>query len=512
MKRYSIEKITTILIILLGIIISSVQFINNRSLWQDEAALALNIINRNSCELLKPLDYVQVAPILFLQIEKLFSTIWPNSEYGLRLFPLLCFWASIFFFYKIIKRLSDNIYARIVALSFFCMGYMLVYYSSEVKQYMSDVFIFLCISYCVIREYRKERNKYWLSGIIGIIAVFLSNVAPVILFTCGLYLVSDCFVQKKKITPLLAVFSTWLSAFLLYYYFFIYEHPLQNIMVKYWYNVNAFLPLNPFSGDFYKFLIQTIPTRIFTTLFFDYNESIGIRRLVVFSMILLFIAGLVKLVWSRRIKIVILACTPILLHLFLSAFQLYPFERRLILYTIPGMIIVCSIGFGYILNIISFKLQIEKFRYFVVIVVMLLICLPSFARFPSKHIEVKDGIKYIQENMEKSKSIYSFLFASQIFQYYKEIGFVSNEVNIISDKKVKLTDIGYYMVENGEYLHSDQYINYLKTQLHNKVWLLLHAINDNEKYIINKLDSLGYNKIEEFRTKGSSVYLYDFGE
>jgi hypothetical protein len=40
-----------------GITLSLIQFIYNRCLWRDEASLALNIINKNSLELLKPLDY-----------------------------------------------------------------------------------------------------------------------------------------------------------------------------------------------------------------------------------------------------------------------------------------------------------------------------------------------------------------------------------------------------------------------------------------------------------------------
>ncbi len=62
-------------ILLSGVTLSLFQFIYNRSLWRDEAGLALHIINKNGLELLKPLDYRQVAPILFLQLEKLFSIL-----------------------------------------------------------------------------------------------------------------------------------------------------------------------------------------------------------------------------------------------------------------------------------------------------------------------------------------------------------------------------------------------------------------------------------------------------
>ncbi len=52
-------------IIYFGILVRVVQYLSNRSLWNDEAALALNIVNRSYLELLQPLDYDQGAPIGF---------------------------------------------------------------------------------------------------------------------------------------------------------------------------------------------------------------------------------------------------------------------------------------------------------------------------------------------------------------------------------------------------------------------------------------------------------------
>jgi 4-amino-4-deoxy-L-arabinose transferase-like glycosyltransferase len=161
-------KFTVAAILIMGILASLMQFICNRSMYADEALLAFNIMQKNSFELLQPLDYVQVAPVLFLQIEKIFSMILPNSEYGLRLFPLLCFWASIYFFYQIAGKLFNNVFALIIALSFFCLGHIFIYYSSEVKQYMSDVFVLLCIFYFLLKDYKKDTTRYYLLGIIGV--------------------------------------------------------------------------------------------------------------------------------------------------------------------------------------------------------------------------------------------------------------------------------------------------------------------------------------------------------
>ena len=58
------------LIILFGTLLRLTQYLSNRSLWLDEAFLALNIVNRSFLQLLKPLDNNQGAPIGFLMLEK----------------------------------------------------------------------------------------------------------------------------------------------------------------------------------------------------------------------------------------------------------------------------------------------------------------------------------------------------------------------------------------------------------------------------------------------------------
>ena len=183
-----IEKIFVFLIFSLGIAISLAQFLYNRSLWLDEAKLALNIINKNNIQLLFPLDYNQVAPILFLQVEKFFSLLLPNSEYGLRLFPLIAFWVSSYLFYKILNLIFKSSNIRIVGLSLFFFNATLVYYSSEVKQYMGDILVLLGLYYVVLKSYKNDKSKLYLLGILGVVSVFLSNVAPIILACIGLYL------------------------------------------------------------------------------------------------------------------------------------------------------------------------------------------------------------------------------------------------------------------------------------------------------------------------------------
>jgi hypothetical protein len=482
--KFNFEQKIINAILLSGITLSLVQFIYNRCLWRDEASLALNIINKNSLELLKPLDCNQVAPILFLQLEKLFSILLPNSEYGLRLLPLLCFWFSLYFFYRILKLTFKNYYTIIFALSLFVFNYNLIYYSSEVKQYMCDVLVLTSIYYFILKNYKKEENKYYLLGILGCVSIYLSNVTPIILFSIGVYLLYDSWIDKKIYFKHMAGVSiVWVITFLSYYYYFIHGHPTKNFMLTYW--SNAFMPHNLFSADFYLFLIDK-----FKMLF---DSPYGIMDKILFPV--LYLIGLVTLSIRRKTGILLIMLMPIFLQLLLSAFKLYPFDVRLILYTVPIVIIITSFGFEYLIDIIFTNLRIETVRLLAILIPLLLLFVLCSIGFPRQHEEIKRTIDYIQNNISKNDKIYVNYFASNAFKYYNDIQFMNISAPIIY---------------GSNWNNNEKYVNELKN-LKGRNWLLFVGFGDNDtSYIIKNLDSLGYNKIRTFVTYGSSTYLYDF--
>lgn len=250
-------NILLLFIIIAGVTVSILQFMHNRSLWLDESYLALNIINRDIIQLLQPLDYNQVAPIFFLLIEKVFSALFGYYEFGFRLFPLFCYWASIYFLYKIFRILNLNTYVIIISMSLFVFNGTIIYYSSEVKQYMTDVLVLSGMYYFTLKSYELSIKKYISLVVLGTISIFLSNVSPIILLCCGIYLLYSDFKGGWKDLKYIFITSTvWLIFFGVYFLFFIYQHPIKEFMLGYWSNEGAFMPINPLDIEFYKFLIR----------------------------------------------------------------------------------------------------------------------------------------------------------------------------------------------------------------------------------------------------------------
>ncbi|MDR1119890.1 MAG: glycosyltransferase family 39 protein [Dysgonamonadaceae bacterium] len=499
-KKYSFEEIILLLIVASGAILSLYQYLVNRSLWLDEACLALNIIQKSSIELLQPLDYDQAAPLLFLQIEKLFSMLIPNSEYGLRLFPLLCFLASIWFFYQIVKRHTFNFYAKVTALSIFVFNSSLLYYSSEIKPYITDVTVMLAIFYFAQKDYKKETVKYYILGIIGMLSFFLSTVAPIILLTCGFYLLYDKFFvnKKKKWKPLLLLAASWLFAFFPYYVLVVHNHPAKDFMVDYWSTEKGFLPLD---SSIFEYLL----TRLHWTLRSLSSFNVPFNTWVGWGMYILFFAGIYYMIWKKQILLMLFICMPVLVHLFLSVLKIYPYAvynsslgLKFIVYTLPNLIIICSIGFGLIAHLIYSKLKIKEYQILVIFIPIMFFLL----QIPDKRdIGAKKTINYIAENIKEDEHLYVMNTIANEFRYYSDIGFA----------KIKKEQICGYTTGIRT---SDALVNTIDEikQLRGKYWIFFRVYDDEEDYIANGLETLGYKEIKRFRNLGTAVFLYDFSE
>src|SRR5438067_470214 len=66
-------------LVLLAVLLRVAQYLANRSLWLDEASLALNVLNRGFSSLTGELDFNQGAPVGFLFAEKVLTILIGSS-------------------------------------------------------------------------------------------------------------------------------------------------------------------------------------------------------------------------------------------------------------------------------------------------------------------------------------------------------------------------------------------------------------------------------------------------
>jgi hypothetical protein len=198
--------------ILLGLALRLVQYAANRSLWFDEAMLALNILHRSAASLTATLDFNQVAPIGFLETEKLATHAFGASELALRLFPLLLGLASVPLFAFLAMRVLAPAAAALATFLFACAPGA-IYYSSEVKQYSGDVAVgvTLLALVLVLLDPSTSRRRRVAAAAVGAVAIPFSTASAFVVGGVAVTLVIRFFLRRDSVgRETVAAVGLWL--------------------------------------------------------------------------------------------------------------------------------------------------------------------------------------------------------------------------------------------------------------------------------------------------------------
>ena len=150
-------EILTLLLALGGILLRIEKAILDRSFRGDEAALASAIHNHSLYELLTvPLGGSVTAPLGFLAGEKLVVDLFGFQDFYYRLVPLIADCLSVVLMFFLAKILLGD-FGTAFAVGAFSLNRMLSFYSSDLKQYSTDVAIALCI-YLMVARYLKNKS------------------------------------------------------------------------------------------------------------------------------------------------------------------------------------------------------------------------------------------------------------------------------------------------------------------------------------------------------------------
>ena len=483
-------EIILVTFILLGVVISLMDLLHNKSLWLDEACLALNIVSRSYLELLTPLANNQSAPIGFLFTEKLLTNILGNHDWALRIFPFFSFIISIFLFYILNNRLLKSVKAALFSCALFSLNFLLISYSTGVKQYSIDVLVAILIVLSSLR-FNKNNLSIFLHTCIGAIAIWYSNVAVIVLITVAIYDIYFSLFnnEKNKLSIPISIFIPsfiWLVSFITYYLLFISNHPHTDNMVNYW--NSHFLPNNIFSQEFYTFLYDKV-RMIFAKLI--QTNDLWFIALTFYSI------GLFSLIKEKKINYLYILCFPIVVHLALSFFHLYPFEGRFLLYQIPFVIMPISYG------IIFISRHFNNYYVSEIITICLLLTY-TYGTFTGNfdEEEIKKSLSYVNTHISSEDHVYVYYSSRPAFKFYK-----NNYHNI---KKTNKIHFGSFSRGNPK-----KYISEINS-ISDDIWLIFsHMYTEwhpnkppetEEQFIIKNLISHNYTILFEAKFKDSSCY------
>lgn len=482
------------LLMLVGVLLRLRQYLTGRSLWADEAMLALNIVNRNITALFKPLDYDQGAPLGFLFVEKIFNIFLGRNEYALRLFPLLLGIFAMGLFYLLLKRVMHSHAGMLIALALFVFNPRLIYYSSEVKQYILDVFVtitLLLVAAPLLDEQTSKRNFVQLA-LAGVLTLWFSHPAVFVLAGIGLTLVVIYFSRHDRAGLLfvLGMGILWI-AIIGFLYLIILKDLRQNAyMQEYW--QAGFMPLPPWSN----------PVWFASVL----HENIGLQYGIPYAQYLvlgLMLAGWFYL-WMHQRNVAIALALILVMTLIASALELYPVLERMILFTIPiGLILIGkSIDWLYSLSPDRKSLNVV----IAVVIAGLLLYGPfttsvEYFLNPKYYEHIRPSMENLQSSWKDGDTLYVTNGAVPAFEYYAPM--------------YGLQEISYRTNQRQDYTYRQKITEQLDAlNGQPRVWILMSHVYEidgfNEQdFILEYLKQHGTRK-REFRVPGTSVYLYLF--
>jgi hypothetical protein len=484
-------------LLLIGIILRLRQYLSGRSLWADEAMLALNIVNRNFSQLFQPLDYDQGAPLGFLLVEKLFHAALGRTEFALRLFPLLAGLASLWLFHLLLvslrgahslRSVSTPRRSNLLALALFAVNPQLVYYTSEAKQYIMDVTVALGMFVIALPmlQGQFQRKNLILLMLAGMLALWFSHPALFVLAGIGVGLLIHLLQQRDRASLRWIIFIgvLWLGNLTLLYFINLRQLSRNDYLTDYW--TNGFLPLPPWRdfGWLNELMIY----------------QFGIHFVPLLVSILILVGWVAWLRESRTLAIAIAFTT--LFAFMASALRLYPVNARLSLFLIPLGILLL----GKAIEVAQHAMSFNKVASIAVAALLggylfLQPFVTSFNNFisPKYYEHIRPTMQVLADSWKDGDALFVTAWAEPAFRYYAPF-YGLEGVEITSN------EIGDY--PNGEQLKSrfDPLIG------EKRVWVLFSHVYEQEgfnerDFLVAYLDEIG-EKRREILKSGTSVYLF----
>ncbi|MBI2039463.1 glycosyltransferase family 39 protein [Candidatus Microgenomates bacterium] len=488
--------------IYLGVILRLKEYLADRSLWLDEAAFALFIIQRSFWELTQQMDPVY-ATIGFFWLEKLAVVIFGGSELSLRFFPLLSGISSVILFYKVAGYFVSP---KTAVFSTFIFSILdsLIYYSSEVKQYSFDLFIALLIYFLVLKYFPKN---IWILIGIGVISIWFSHPAIFVLAGLGLTLTFYSLFSKNwaDFKKIIFIQVLWGLSFLASYLTTIKLGLEGNQgLIGFWSFAFAPLPksqedLTWYFNAFVNFMINPL------------NFSWPRRGLIIV------LIGASILLRKNKLKLALLT-SPLVLTLITSSLHVYPFIGRFLLFLVPSLLIMFAQGVEFIESYVqkatpSVRVgsQGDTFRSYIIYSLFIILFFYKTIISDINYLthsrvseDMESVVQYYKSKHQEDDLVYLYYAAAPGFRYYSQkLGLKSAVIMGISSSE-KLAEYA----QDMEKLKGSRRIWFVFSHVAN-----VKGIPDvtEEQFFISKLDRMG-KKLDEYHTTGASIYLYDLAK
>jgi len=500
-RRAGSHTLTLVLLVVaLGMFLRGWQYFLPRSLWMDEAFLALNIVDRDFGGLARPLDYEQGAPLGFLWATKASTAALGESARALRLMPWLMGMLSLGLFFPVARKFVSGS-AALIALGLFAILPPMIYYSAELKPYSSDVAMSLLVLLMAMRvqEAPTRWGNWIVLGAVGAAAIWFSFPVVFVLAGVGIVLGFRPVWQGnwRERWPVLAMGCLWLMSFAVHFQLCM-KHLAAHGGLRDWWQeyYRAYLPLLPNQLDDFKWFVDK-GLGVFA-------DPVGLSTTGIALVCCL--VGLQSLGTRSRTRLALLVM-PILVVLLASAFRRYPFANRMIMFLTPMFLILVAEGARYLresgrgLGVVGMS------------VLLLLFVHPTFAMvYQLKHVEAMTN-PIIPATLEEIEPLMAHLSsqwqAGDEILVYRESQFAYR----FYARQFGLTERPFQVLHSHEPWNAEQRDQLKKLQGCPRVWIVFSRVvgsNGHEhEPLLMVFDQMG-KRSEEVHARGAAFLVrYD---
>ncbi len=479
--------------IIIGAILRLRQYFHCRSLWVDEADLALDIIKYPMQAMTGPFANNQAAPPAFMAATKIVTSIFGTSEYAFRLLPMLASIGALFLIRSLARRFLSP-WAVAAAVGLFALNPQAIRYANEFKQYSGD--IFSCIAILLTADlYAAGRIKPLFFAMLGAVIVWFSHPSVFVLAAAGSCVMLQSLLQKNwRAARITAVcIAAWLASFAV-----LYEIALTRIRHDSYFSTSSlwsagYLPWPWNSGRAFKWLKNTFIEFTGLGLAPPEHSFTGSRIVMSIAAILILISVACRLRTNRH-SLYLLAM-PAVIAFAAAVMHSYPFMNRLIVFLIPVVVLLIADGLDVLF---LHRERIPMLAKLIGVAAMLIH--PAAMRCmefkePLECEEIRPLMRIMARQRQPGDAIYVYYAAKEAFEFYSpRFGFTSSDV--VQGLR--------WRKEPKHYLE-----DLLQFRGRPRRWVIFsHPVLHEDRFILHTLDQWG-RQISQRQTTGASLHLYD---